>query len=69
MKRKVISPKSLPTKLPVWQTLVAFLALEYWDAREWIYGACGLFFFIIWLTAIINIIREQRVDIFDKDKK
>ena len=64
--RKVISIKNQPAKLPIWTSIVAWLALDYFSAPEWLIGAVGLFFLIGWITIIAVKISEKQIDIFEE---
>ena len=66
-KRKVLKLGNLQTKPPIWSTITAAMALDYWNAPQWIYGAVGLIFIIGWASCIYHMITEEVVDIFDKD--
>jgi len=35
---KVLKRSNLPTRLPLWQSVTCLLALEHWNAPEWLYG-------------------------------
>lgn len=65
--KKVISRKNLPTKPPTIATVVAILALDYWNAPQWLWGALGVVFVIIWVAWIVQMFQEKQFDIF-KDK-
>lgn len=65
--KKVIKSVDLPSKLPVFPTLTTILALDYWNAPQWLWGALGFLFIIAWVAAIIRIITDVEVDIFEKD--
>lgn len=62
---KVIKRNNLPKKLPVIGTLVMFLALDYWNAPQWLLGAMVILCVLIWCTTIISIIKDEEVDLFD----
>lgn len=34
---KVIAYNNLPIRLPLWQGITCWLALEHWNAPEWLY--------------------------------
>lgn len=65
--KKVIDAKNLPGKLPIWSTLTTALALDHWNAPEWLWGALGLFFLIGWIAVIASKSREEQVDMFEKE--
>lgn len=63
MKRKVISPKSLPTRLPVTFTMVLGLLLDRYDAPGWVWGATGAIMLLIWVAAAIGKVYEDSVEV------
>ena len=62
-KTKVISTKNMPFRLPIYQTLVAWLVLERMDASGWIYGAVGMLFVFVWIIAICGLIYSEQVSV------
>lgn len=64
-KRKVISFGSLPTKLPIWKTLIIVLALDFWNSPAWLCGVMGISLLLLWVAAIINIVNEEKVDLLN----
>lgn len=67
MKHKVISRKNFPARLPVYQTLAVLLTLDFYNAAQWVWGAIGLLFLGFWIVAIMEMIKDDHVDIFKKD--
>lgn len=67
--KKVISTNNLPARLPIYQTLTAWIALDYFNAPQWLWGAIGLFFIILWIVAIITISNQKHIDLFDDKMK
>ena len=63
-KNKVILRKNLPAKLPVLSSIVAAIAIDYWNAPEWVIGSVGLLFLIIWIASIASLFTETGVNIF-----
>lgn len=68
-KKKVIDRNELPARYPVVTTIVAFLALDYWKAPQWVWGAVGVLFLIIWIACIIAIYNQEEIEILPKDDK
>ena len=68
-KTKVLASKHLPGKLPVWQSLSFWLALEHWNAPEWLYGAVGLLLLFLWGFSIHRIFTQEQVDFVVKEKE
>jgi len=65
---KVLKRDNLPTRLPLWQSITCLLALEHWNAPEWLYGVAGLFFTILWIVVIIMIFKEKQIDLLENNK-
>ena len=65
-KRKVLSRKHLPLRLPIISALVYFLALEHFKAPEWLYGAIGLFVVVQTIAVIHSMATEEEIDFDDK---
>ena len=64
---KVVSYKCLPSKLPVWQTVTAFLLLDRLNVPQWVWGAVGCFYLLAWIICLFAVINQKQVDIFEKD--
>lgn len=69
MKRKVIKLSNYPTRLPVYNTIITAMALDYWNAPQWLWGALGILFLIIWIVSFYLIFKEEQVDIFNELSK
>jgi len=54
--------------LPITPTLTIFLAMDYWNAPEWMFGAVSFSFAVIWIASIVTIWNENTEDVF-KDKE
>lgn len=67
--RKVIPLKCLPSRPPVFKTVVVWIALDHWHAPQWLYGAVGLLFILLWCAAIHGWATQEEVDIFKEEKK
>jgi len=65
---KVLKRSNLPTRLPLWQSVTCLLALEHWNAPEWLYGVAGFFFLLIWIAGIVLLVKEQEVDLLKNNK-
>ena len=59
-----IHRKNLPTKLPITQTLTVFLAMDYWNAPEWVFGIVCFSASIIWVATIYSIATQKLEDVF-----
>ncbi|WAX17184.1 hypothetical protein PF672P2_00047 [Parabacteroides phage PF672P2] len=62
-RKKVLSYKNLPAKLPTYQALVTFLACDVWNAPSWLYGVFGCFWAGIFLFSIIGFLNQEQVEI------
>jgi hypothetical protein len=61
-----IHRKNLPTRLPITPTLTIFLAMDYWNAPEWLFGVICFSAAIIWAAAIYSISTQKTEDVFTK---
>ena len=66
---KVISPKNLPTKIPVSFTAILFLIMDKYNAAGWVWGLVGGVMALLWIGCIITISKEERMEIDVKDIK
>lgn len=64
--RKVLSRKNLPTKLPLMSSVTCLLALQYWNAPQWLYGVMGSLYAIVWIFSIYNILSEKQTDLLNE---
>lgn len=62
---RVISRKILPSKLPVFETLCLVMALDYYNAPQWLMGAVGLYCVIRWIATFIAISKEKQINILE----
>lgn len=53
--------------LPIQSTLVVILALDHWNAPQWLWGVIGAIFGLFWIVSIIEFFRESRYE-FDMDE-
>ena len=60
-KHKVISYKLLPTRLPIWPTIITWLVMDRLQPAEWIWGAVIVFWLLAWLGAIVELRSEEHV--------
>jgi len=61
---KVISWKNMPTRLPIWTSATAYLLLEHFNASQVIWGVVGTIFGLGWIVAVIQLFREEKVELF-----
>ena len=62
-KKRVIAPSSLPTKIPLWPTIVLYLLLEQQSATDLVKGVVYTLLVIWWVVAIYNSNREESRDV------
>ena len=66
---KVIGRKQIQKRLPLTEAVVTYLALEHFNAPEWLYGALGLFFILVLADVFLSWKNEDVVEIdFDSNK-
>jgi hypothetical protein len=61
-----IHRQNLPTKMPITQTLTVFLAMDYWNAPEWLFGAVCFSALIIWGATIYAIATQKMEDVYTR---
>lgn len=61
---KVIKSSNLPTKPLILLTVVVLLALDHWQASDVVRGVFYAILALLWIAAIIMIIKEDQVDLF-----
>lgn len=66
---KVIKQSQLPTKLPIMPSITAALALSYWKAPGWVWGAVGLLFLFFWIGAIAAICKQDQTEVSFKEEQ
>lgn len=63
---KVIKTKNLPTKIPLFQTLVIFMADKIDMFNDYVMGALYLMMLFVWISVFYRAYKEEKIDIFDK---
>lgn len=66
--KKVIKFDNLPTRLPVFVTVVTMLAMDVWNFPMWAKVGLWTLLAIIWIGSVINIWREKHINIFEDEK-
>ncbi len=56
-------------RLPLIATAVLWLFYDRYEWPDFVAGVLALFIVIIWITAIINVIKSDKVDILDENGK
>ncbi len=63
MKKRVISPKNLPSKIPVYQALIVYLMLDKLNAADWVWGVMGTIMAVVIIGSLIEINKETKVEV------
>lgn len=63
-KIKVIKRGNMPSRLPTINTVVIVMALDYWNAPEWLWGALLFLLAILWIASIARMARSASIDVF-----
>lgn len=58
---KVIDYKYLPTRFPVWQTVVVWLVLDRLQPGDWLQGAAWTFMVFVWIATFVMVLKETGV--------
>lgn len=66
-RRMVLSHRQLPSRLPIWSTLVAWLVLDRLQAPQWVWGAATVLFVAIWVGSINSICNETQATLSELD--
>ena len=66
---KTIKAKNLPSRLPGTTTLLVALAMDVWNAPEWLWGCMACLFTVWWIAAIVVMYKTEAIDIFEDDPK
>ncbi len=66
--KQVLAFSNLPTRLPLGSTVLYCTVLDYWNAPQWLWGAFGVLYGIIWMVSLYDISREQKVDLLKNDE-
>lgn len=67
-RRKVISRKNVPGSLPLTLTIVCVMALDFWNAPGWMCGVVGLLLLISWISCLITVLTDEKIDIFKQEE-
>jgi hypothetical protein len=62
-KRKVISRKNLPTRLPIWPTAIIWLLMDYYNASDITHGVVWTIWAILWIVVIVNFWTEEEKEV------
>ena len=68
MKKPVISRRNIPVRLPVTNTLLMMLIIDYYSLPEWSITLIILWLALTWLVAIIVMFKEKSIDFFKNYK-
>ena len=62
-KKRVVAPSSLPTRIPLWPTIVIYLLLEKLQATGLVQGIVYTLLALWWIGAIASMYHEERRDV------
>lgn len=62
-RRKALSLKNAPRRLPLWQIAVWGLLLDRFDAPGWLWGAVGLLAVLVLIYAILDFFAAEDIEI------
>lgn len=62
-KRKVISRKNLPTRMPLALTIALGLLLDRCAAPGWVWGVVGTLMAVVWIAVIFGMFSEDDVEV------
>lgn len=65
--RRVVSNKNLPMRLPILGTMVWCLLLDKFSAPGWVWGVFGTLLVVVWITAIIDTLNREQVEVIKGD--
>ena len=66
MKKKLLlKSKYFRIKFPLSTVVIVLIALDYWNAAEWIYGAFGVLFSILLIVVIMQRFDSEEASITD----
>ena len=63
---KRIKRSNLPSKLPVTLTVLTYICYDLYNIPEWLIGVIGLLIVLFWITSIINIFKDEYIDLFSE---
>ena len=62
MKTKTVI-KNIPTRFPLFQTILTFFLLDYYQVEMLWWGIFGTLWALLWIGCIINRFREEPIDL------
>lgn len=63
--RKVIKSKYLPSRIPTIPTLSIVMALDYWNAPQWLWGVMLTLLGIVWISVIYQKVTEEEIELIE----
>jgi hypothetical protein len=61
--KKVICQKLFPRRSPIAPTIYIPAACKVYGAPEWLYGAIGVFLFLLWAVYLSKLFSEKEIEI------
>ena len=65
--RKVIKRTNLPSRLPIWNTLILYMFLDLYGFSATVQAVVWTVWVMIWIIVLVNFWNEKDVDIFEND--
>lgn len=69
MKRKVVSHKSLPARIPLISTAVLYLLLDKFHAPEWLWASIGTLWVLFLIGSVIAVFTQEPVELYPSKPK
>lgn len=69
MQKQVIAFKYLPSRLPIWTTVVTYLLLDRFKSPSWVWGAVGVIVIFVWIACIVGMYYEVSYNPFTGEKE
>jgi hypothetical protein len=66
--RRLIWTGNLPMRIPIWQTLLVWVALDHFRAPAWLWGGAALFLILLWAAWIHQVSTRDSVDVLSNRK-
>lgn len=63
--KKVISRKNIPSRTPIPSTVLYALAMDYWNAPQWLWGVFGVFIVLMWIFWVSSFFTQDEIDILE----
>lgn len=65
-KTPVLSWKRMPTRYPITSTVLAWMAMDYYDAAGWVRGMVLTLLGLVWISVIVRAALQEQIDPLDE---